>query len=60
MQARLQNPGAVALVQRETDAEFHTKFVSRTELELSSLEDLKEQASELSITFGSEALLPAT
>ena len=55
VQARLQNPGAVALAQRETDAEFHTKFISRTELELSSLEDLQKQASELSITFGSES-----
>ncbi len=55
VQARLQNPGAVAIAQRERDAEFHSKFISRAELDLSSLEELKEQASDLSITFGSES-----
>jgi phosphonate transport system substrate-binding protein len=55
VQARLQNPGAVALAQRENDGKFHSKLISRTELGISSLEDLKEQAPELSITFGSES-----
>ena len=55
IQARLQNPGAIAIAQRESDAQFHAKFISRAELDLASLEDLKAQASELSITFGSES-----
>ena len=55
IQARLQNPGAIAIAQRESDAQFHAKFISRAELDLTSLEDLKAQASELSITFGSES-----
>ena len=55
IQARLQNPGAIAVAQRESDAQFHAKFISRAELDLTSLEDLKAQASELSITFGSES-----
>ena len=54
VQARLQNPGAMAIVQRESDAKFHSKFISRAELDLTSLDDLREQASELSISFGSE------
>ena len=55
VQARLQNPGAVAIVQRAEDAEFHSKFVSRADLNLASLEDVKAQAQELTITFGSES-----
>ena len=55
VQARIQNPGAVAIAQREGDAEFHTKFVARPELGLTSLEDIKPQATELTITFGSES-----
>ena len=53
VQARLQKPGAVAIVQREHDAVFHSKFVARPDLDLESLEDLKSQAGDLSITFGS-------
>ena len=55
VQARLQNPGAQAIVQREHDAKFHSKFVSRADLDLPSLEDLKAQAGDLTITFGSES-----
>ena len=55
VQARLQNPGAVAIAQRESDAEFHSKFIARPGLGLTSLEDLKEQTSDLTITFGSES-----
>ena len=55
VQARLQNPGANAIVQREHDAKFHSKFVSRADLDLPSLEDLKSQAGDLTITFGSES-----
>ena len=55
VQARLQNPGAVAIAQREEDATFHTKFVARPELGLSTLEDIKPRATELTITFGSES-----
>ena len=53
VQARLQKPGAVAIAQRENDAVFHSKFVARADLDLESLEDLKGQAGELTITFGS-------
>ena len=55
VQARLQNPGARAIVQRETDAQFHSKFIARAGRPLESLEDLKEQAPDLTITFGSES-----
>ena len=55
VQARLQNPGSVAVAQRENDAKFHSKFIARKELNLTSLEDLKSRSSELSITFGSES-----
>jgi phosphonate transport system substrate-binding protein len=53
VQARLQNPGAQAIAQRENDAKFHSKFIARADLPIESLEDLKAQASELTITFGS-------
>ena len=53
VQARLQKPGAVTIAQREHDAVFHSKLVARTDLDLESLEDLKAQAGDLSITFGS-------
>ncbi len=55
VQARLRNPGAIAIAQREHDAEFHSKFVVRSSLDINSLEDLAAQASELTITFGSES-----
>ena len=53
VQARLQNPGAQAIAQRENDAKFHSKFIARADLPLESLEDLKDHASDLTITFGS-------
>ena len=53
VQARLQNPGAQAIAQRESDAKFHSKFIARTDLPVESLKDLKQLASELTITFGS-------
>ena len=53
VQARLQNPGAQAIAQRENDAKFHSKFIARADLPITSLEDLKQRASELTITFGS-------
>ncbi len=55
VQARLQNPGAQAIAQREDDAQFHSKFIARSNLPLESLEDLKAQAKDLTITFGSES-----
>ena len=55
VQARLQNPGAMAIVQREEDATFHSRFIARTDLGLESLEDVRANAPELSITFGSES-----
>ena len=51
----MQNPGAAAIVQREGDAKFHSLLVARPELGLTSLEDLKAQAKDLTITFGSES-----
>ena len=55
IQARLQNPGAQAIAQREHDAEFHSKFVRRAGLDINSLEELKAKAKDLTITFGSES-----
>ena len=55
VQARIQTPGAVAIAQRENDAKFNSKLIARADLELDSLEDLKDQASDLTITFGSES-----
>ena len=53
VQARLQKPGAVAIAQRENDAAFHSKFIADASLDLASMDDVKAQAGELSITFGS-------
>lgn len=55
VQARLQNPGARAIAQREHDAQFHSKFIVRSGLPIDSLEDLKANAKDLTITFGSES-----
>jgi len=55
VQARLQNPGASVIAQRENDARFHSKFIVRSGLSIDSLSDLKEQAKDLTITFGSES-----
>ena len=55
VQARLQSPDAQAIVQREEDAQFHSKLIVRADLPIYSLDDLKGQASDLTITFGSES-----
>ena len=55
VQARLQDPEARAIAQREHDAQFHSRFIVRSELEIDSLEDLKAQASYRTLTFGSES-----
>ena len=55
VQARLRNPGATAIAQREHDAKFHSKFIVRSDLPIESLEDLKAQSSDLTVTFGSES-----
>ena len=58
VQARMQDPGARAIVQRAHDAEFHSKYVVRAGDELShlnSLDDLAGQTGDLTITFGSES-----
>ena len=55
VQARLQNPDAQAIAQREEDAKFHSKLIVRADLPVYSLQDLKIHAGELSITFGSES-----
>ena len=58
VQARMQNPGARAIVQRAHDAEFHSKYVVRVDDEfadLNSLDDLVGKTGDLTITFGSES-----
>jgi phosphonate transport system substrate-binding protein len=55
VQARLQNPGARAIAQRDIDARFHSKFIVRAVLPINSLEDVKARARELTFTFGSES-----
>ena len=58
VQARLQNPGALAIAQRENDAQFHSKFIVRVDdrfADLDSLDALVGQAGEMTITFGSES-----
>jgi phosphonate transport system substrate-binding protein len=55
VQARLQNPGAQAIAQREHDAKFHSKFIVQADLPINSLEDLKAPAKNLTFTFGSES-----
>ncbi|HLF04100.1 MAG TPA: putative selenate ABC transporter substrate-binding protein [Dehalococcoidia bacterium] len=55
VQARLQNPGAQAIAQRENDAKFHSRFIVRSGLPDNTLEDLNAQAKDLTITFGSES-----
>ena len=58
VQARLQNPGARAIVQRAHDAEFHSKYVVRGDedfADLKSLADLVGRTGDLTITFGSES-----
>ena len=55
VQARLQNPGAQAIAQREHDARFHSKFIVQSDLPINSLEGLKTHAKDLTFTFGSES-----
>lgn len=55
VQARLQNPESQAIVQREEDANFHSKLIVRAGLPIYSLDDLKAQAGDRTITFGSES-----
>ena len=58
VQARMQNPGARAIVQRAHDAEFHSKYVVRGGdqfADLNNLDDLVGQTGDLTITFGSES-----
>ena len=55
VQARLQSPDARAIVQREEDANFHSKLVVNAGLPIYSLDDLKAQAADRTITFGSES-----
>ena len=51
VQARNASPGSRAIAQRPRDTEFHSVFVVRSDLEVSSLQDLKG----LTFTFGSES-----
>ena len=51
VQARLAVPDAQALAQRPRDAEFHSVFIARKSLGITSLEQLKGR----SFTFGSES-----
>lgn len=55
VQARLQNPGARAIAQREHDASFHSKFIVRASLPVHSIDDLKARSRDLTLTFGSES-----
>ena len=55
VQARLQNPDAQVIAQRQEDANFHSKFIVRAGLPVHSLQDLKTLAGDLTITFGSES-----
>lgn len=50
-QARLQVPGAQAIVQRDIDAQFHSVFIANTASGIQSLADLKGRT----FTFGSES-----
>ena len=53
VQARLQNPDSQAIVQREEDANCHSKLIVRADLPIYSLDDLKAHAPDRTITFGS-------
>ena len=55
VQARLLDRGAQAIVQREHDAEFHSKFIVRNDVAANTLGDLSSLASDLTITFGRES-----
>ena len=51
VQARLASPGSLALAQRPRDTEFHSKFIVKSGLDVTILEDLNG----LTFTFGSES-----
>ena len=51
VQARLQVPGAQAIVQRDIDEKFHSVFIANTSSGISSLADLKGHT----FTYGSES-----
>ena len=55
VQARLREPGSMAIAQRERDAKFHSKFIVRVDLPVNSLADLENHAGGLTLTFGSES-----
>ena len=55
VQARLRDDGAQAIVQRTQDARFHSKFIIVAGRPHNSLEDLRAEAGELTLTFGSES-----
>ena len=51
VQARMAAPGAMAIAQRPRDTEFHSVFVSQSDLDIDGLGDLKGKT----FTFGSES-----
>lgn len=51
VQARIQAPGAQAIVQRDIDAQFHSVFIANTASGINTLADLKGRT----FTFGSES-----
>lgn len=57
VQARLQVPGAEAIVQRDIDANFHSVFIANQKAGLQPLKDLKDltQLKGKTFTFGSES-----
>ncbi|TLM99378.1 putative selenate ABC transporter substrate-binding protein [bacterium] len=57
VQARLQVPGAQAILQRNIDAEFHSVFIANSSSDLAPFEDISGLASlkDHSFTFGSES-----
>tara|TARA_A100001037_G_C15141087_1_gene633742 strand:- start:2467 stop:3264 length:798 start_codon:yes stop_codon:yes gene_type:complete len=54
VQARIQNPGAQAIAQRKSDARYLSKFIVKSSLDINDINDLKDQSSDLTLTFGSE------
>ena len=54
VQARIQDEGAQAIAQRKSDARYLSKFIVKSSLDINDLSDLKQQASDLTLTFGSE------
>lgn len=57
VQARLQVPGAEAIVQRDIDADFHSVFIANTNAGIEPIDDLSELQTlkGRSFTFGSES-----